>query len=184
MPAPLQVLSQSEATALLTASRGPPRLMCALALMGLSADEALALRSTDVDPEARQLQVGGAWARRVPMPAWLPDALPVGGAGDFTLLHDAAGQALTAADLASMIVGAALDAQLPQASGIGWDTLRLTAVDWLIGEGLRYSELPRVVGRIDAQTLQSLAARHGDAERRDLGEVRLLMPALQLDPNG
>ncbi len=182
LPAPLQLLSQPEATALLSASRGRSRLLCALALMGLSAEEALALRAGDLDAAALRLQVGGAWARALPVPAWLPQAMPHGAAAEQALLHDAAGQALTAADLASLVIAAALDAQLPQAGGMSWETLRQTAIDWLIGQGLRYSELPRAVGRVDADTLQALSSRHAEAPRRNLDELQRLMPALQLDP--
>ena len=182
LPPPLQLLSQPEATALLSASRGRSRLLCALALLGLSAEEALGLRAGDLDAAARRLQVGGAWARELPVPAWLPQAMPDGADAERALLHDAAGQALTPADLASLVIGAALDAQLPQAPGMSWETLRQTAIDWLIAQGLRYSELPRAVGRVDADTLQALSSRHAETPRRNLDELQRLMPALQLDP--
>ena len=182
LPAPLQLLSQAEATALLMACSGPERLLCTLGLMGLSVDEALQLRTRDLDRGSLQLQVGGAWARRLPMPHWLPDTLPEGGDADQTVLHDAAGQALTATDVATMILSTALDAQLVQAATLSWEVLRNTAIDWLVGQGLRYTDLPKLVGRVDAQRLQALSARHGESRRYDLDTVEPLMPALQIDP--
>ncbi|HOM13420.1 MAG TPA: hypothetical protein PLB41_08900 [Rubrivivax sp.] len=190
LAAPLQVLSQPEAAALLTAGRGSSRLLCALALLGLSVDEALAVRPRDLDREALRLQVGGPWARQLPLPRWLADALPdalpdarQGGAeADGIVLHDAAGQALSAADLASMLTGAALDAHLDHSAAIGWNVLRDTAIDWLVGQGIRYTDLPQAVGRVDADKLQALASRHGESRRRELVEIDRLMPALQLDP--
>jgi uncharacterized protein involved in exopolysaccharide biosynthesis len=182
LPAPLQVLGQAEASALLSASGGRTRLLCTLALMGLSADEALALRMADFDTAALRLNVSGAWARQLPMPAWLPRLLPEALAGESLVLQDASGQSLSSADIASMVLSAALDAGLPQASGIGWEVLRDTAIDWLVGQGLRYSELPMLVGRVDAQKLQSLSSRHGDTRRHELAQVDTLMPALQLGP--
>ncbi len=182
LAAPLQLLSQAEATALLMACSGPARLLCALGLMGLSVDEALQIRPRDLDRGSLQLQVAGAWARRLPMPPWLPDTLPEDSGADQIVLHDAVGQALTAADVASMIISAALDAQLAQAATLSWEALRNTAIDWLVGQGLRYSDLPKLVGRVDAERLQSLSSRHGETRWRDLAAVEALMPALQLDP--
>ena len=183
LPPPLQLLSQPEAKALLTASRGPSRLLCTLALMGLSMEEALGVRAGDLDAGRLCLDVRGAWARQMPMPAWLPRTLPGPTTDDQAVLQDATGQALSAADVASMVISAALDAQLAQAAGISWQTLRDTAVDWLVGQGLRYSELPKLVGRVDADKLQALSSRHAEAPRRDFDGVELLMPALQLDPD-
>lgn len=186
LTAPLQLLSQPEAAALLTAGSGSSRLLCALALLGLTVDEALAVRPRDLDRDALQLQVGGAWARRVPLPRWLANALVDAPAGadeaDGLVLHDAAGQALGAADLASMLTGAALDAHLEHSAALGWELLRDTAIDWLVGQGLRYTELPKAVGRVDADKLQALASRHGESRRRALDDIERMMPALQLDP--
>jgi succinoglycan biosynthesis transport protein ExoP len=182
LPAPMPLLSQAEATALLMACSGPARLLCALGLMGLSVDEALQVRPRDLDRASQQLQVSGAWARRLPVPHWLTDSLPEEIDAGRVVLHDAAGQALTPADVASMIISAGLDAQLEGAATLDWDVLRNTAIDWLVGQGLRYTELPKLVGRVDADRLQQLSSRHGDTRRRNLDEVERLMPALQLDP--
>ena len=182
LPAPLQLLTQAEASALLMACSGPARLLCALALMGLSIDEALQVRLRDLDGGSLQLQVPGAWARQLPMPSWLPRTLPEGGDADRVVLHDAAGQPVTPADVASMIISAALDAQLAQAATLDWAVLRNTAIDWLVGQGLRYSDLPKWVGRVEPQQLQALSSRHGETRRRELGAADALMPALQLDP--
>lgn len=116
------------------------------------------------------------------MPAWLARTLPDGGDAGRVALHDAAGQALTADDVAAMVISAALDAQLAQAPTVDWEALRNTAIDWLVGQGLRYTDLPKLVGRVDAQRLQRLSSRHGETQRRDPAAVELLMPALQLDP--
>lgn len=182
LPAPLQLLSQAEATALLMAGGGNTRLLCALGLMGLSVDEALAVRGLDLDRAARQLHVAGAWARSLPLPPWLPATLAEGHDPQQLALHDAAGQALATSDVASLIVGAALDAQLERASSVSWELLRNTAIDWLVGQGLRYTELPQLVGRVDAQLLHSLSSRHGLVPRRAAASLDLVMPALRLDP--
>ena len=60
--------------------------------------------------------------------------------------------------------------------------MRDSAIDWLVGQGIRYTDLPQAVGRVDADKLQALASRHGESRRRELVEIDRLMPALQLDP--
>lgn len=183
LAAPLQVLSQPEATALLMASRGRTRWLCALGLMGLSAEEALSVRPCDLDAESLRLSLGGAWARQLAIPDWLPNTLPEGLQSDRIVMQDAAGQTLTAADVASMVISAALDAQLPRATSMSWEVLRNTAMDWLIGQGLRYSELPRLVGRVDTEKLQALSSRYGEYKRQNGEDIVQLMPALRLRPD-
>jgi polysaccharide biosynthesis transport protein len=182
LPAPIQVLSQAEATALLTAASGASRFLCATGLMGLSIDEALAVRPRDLDAGVLQLRVDGPWSRQLPMPTWLPGAMPIAQDSDQPVLRDAMGQPLAISDVASMVISAALDAGIEHAISINWDVLRNTCIDWFVGQGLRYTDLPKLVGRIDAQMLQSLSSRHGEAKRRDLGEIDMLMPALHVDP--
>ena len=182
LPAPLHLLEQPEAAALLAACAGPARLVCAAGLMGLSIPEALALRTQDFDSDRLQLQIGGAWARQLPMPAWLPQTLAPGLPADEPILRDGAGNPWSQADIASAIVSAALDAGLPQTAALDWEALRNTCIDWLVAQGVRYSELPRLVGRVDTAALHALAARHAQAARADGGTPDFLMPALRLQP--
>jgi polysaccharide biosynthesis transport protein len=182
LPAPVSVLGQPDAAALLAAASGPTRFLCAAGLMGLTMREVLSLRPQDLDREAQFLRVGGQWTRRLPTPPWLPKLLSAQPQGADTVLHDAAGQALGESDVAAMVISAALDAGLDGAAAITWDMLRNTCIDWLVGQGLRYAELPRLVGRVDAELLRALSARHSESIRHDLDQVDFLMPALKLDP--
>ena len=115
-------------------------------------------------PQLRGERASGAWARQLPMPAWFAAAHAAQGpCRPACAAGRRAGQALSTADVASMVISAASDAQRARAAGIGWQALRDTAVDWLIGQGLpSYSELPKVVGRVDAEKLQALSSRHAD----------------------
>jgi uncharacterized protein involved in exopolysaccharide biosynthesis len=182
LPAPVPVLAQAEAAALLAAASGPTRFMCAAGLMGLTAGEVLAIGPQDLNLDAHSLQVTGQWTRQLPMPPWLPRAVRDLRPGVATVLHDAAGQALGDSDVAAMIISAALDAGLDGAATMTWDTLRNTCIDWLVGQGLRYADLPGLVGRVDAELLRALSARHTESIRGDSGQVDFLMPALKLDP--
>jgi hypothetical protein len=98
------------------------------------------------------------------------------------VLRDATGRALAEAHVESLVIGAALDAGIDGAATIGWDALRNACIDWFVGQGLRYADLPRFVGRVEPALLQAMSSRHAQVARRDSAEVDPLMPALKLDP--
>lgn len=179
----LEVLRQPEAAALLAATRGTARLACAAGLLGLTPAEAIALRCADLQPATASLQVRGAWARVVPLPDWLATKAPER-ADDQPLLADAAGQPLDQADLQAMLASAALDAGLPNGASLSWDLLRTTCIDWLLSQGLKFSELPPLVGRVDTNLLAALSQRQGGTPHRTAEEIDPLMPALRVDPAG
>lgn len=177
----LAVLQQPEAAALLAATRGTARFACAAGLLGLTPAEAIALRCADLRPATASLQVRGAWSRVVPLPDWLA-TMPPDRADDQPLLADASGQPLDQADLQAMLASAALDAGLPNGASLGWDLLRTTCIDWLLSQGLKFSELPPLVGRVDANLLTALSQRQGGTPHRTAEEIDPLMPALRVDP--
>jgi hypothetical protein len=184
LTAPIQLLDQAQAAALLAAANGSARLVCAAGLMGLTADELLSLRVADLDLPAGQLRVPGAFARTLPLaPAqqavWSAAAQDAPGP-DTALLRTSAGSGLTEDDVQAMVVSASLDAGLPQGAALRWEALRHTCIDWLLGQGLRFSDLPRQVGRVDAELLAGFASRHGDVPRVAADEVDVLMPALRV----
>jgi succinoglycan biosynthesis transport protein ExoP len=179
----LEVLQQPEAAALLAATRGTARLACAVGLLGLTPAEAIALRWADLQPSTASLQVRGAWSRAVPLPDWLSIKAPER-ADDEPLLADAAGQPLDQADLQAMLASAALDAGLPNGASLSWDLLRTTCIDWLLSQGLKFSELPPLVGRVDTNLLAALSRRQVETPRRTAEEIDALMPALRIDPAG
>ena len=194
LPAPPQVLRQEEAAALLSAAQGPTRWLVAGALMGLDTAELLALRATDIDSAAGRLTVRGAWARQLPVPGWLAASLPLAGhavhTGDAAaadaaaapLLRDASNQPLTEDDLRSMLACAALDAGLPQGADLQPGVLRNTCIDWLVGQGLRFSDLAALVGRLDPGQIAAFAGRAAEGPRRGVADVDPLMPAVRMPP--
>ncbi|NRF69315.1 hypothetical protein HLB44_20155 [Aquincola sp. S2] len=184
LPRPMpRELQQDEAAALLAAAQGGTRLACAAGLLGLTADETVALRCSDLDRDRGALAVGGTSARRVLLPPWLADELAAGaGPADQPLLRDAAGQALDAEQLRVSVTCAAVDAGLVQPADVTPAVLRHTCIAWLIGQGLRFAELSALVGRVDIDTVSGLAGRVSQALRRRADEIEPLMPALRLAP--
>ncbi|MEK8051880.1 hypothetical protein AACH10_16630 [Ideonella sp. DXS22W] len=182
-----QLLSQPEAAALLAATRGPVRDAAALALMGLTLAELQSLTTADLDAPSATLRVGGAHARALPLPEWLQHALQAGAErfaamADAPLLADAAGQPLAEADLKVQLACAAVDAGLPVGAALDLGMLRDTCIDWLVGQGLRLSDLSGLVGRIEVSEVAALAARAAERPRVDVQQVARLMPALMLAP--
>jgi polysaccharide biosynthesis transport protein len=182
LAAPLRILEQAEAAALIAASAGATRFACVAGLMGLTPAEALAVEAADVQADPPSLTVRGPWSRTLPAPPWLALTLGVGESPASVVLHDATGRPLTEADVESLLIGVALDAAIDRGATLGWDSLRNTCIDWLVGQGLRYADLPRFVGRVDAGLLQALSARHVEVARRESDRVEVLMPALRLEP--
>lgn len=186
-PTAAAVLPPDDVSTLLAAAAGPARWACVLALMGLTPAEALSLTRADVDSAACMLDVRGSWARRLPLPRWLldePAGPSVAAGGGLPLLADAAGQPLEPPDLQAMLAGASLDAGLAEGAALDWSTLRNTAIAALLDQGLRFSDLPALVGRVDADLLAALSRRGAAAPRQAAGTVDPLMPALRERPAG
>jgi hypothetical protein len=185
LAAPPKRLEQSEAAALLSAATGPARVACALALMGLTVQETIELRDADLDAASRRLTVGGPWARVLAVPDWLPGALQAAvSEGEGLLLRGASGQAPAVADVRAWVACAALDAGLPQGAALTPEVLRDTCIAWLVDQGLRFSDLPARVGRIEVDDLSAFSEHASVGPRRRPDEVDALMPALRLPPLG
>lgn len=182
LPRPMRVLDQRESLALLIAASGQARWLCAMALLGLTFEEARALQYSDLDDSGHTLRIRGGWARTVGAPSWLGDEWFAVSRSDELVFADSAGQALSDASTASLVLGAALDAGLPDPAAVTWEVLRVTCIDWLVGQGLRFSDLPRHVGHVDAAVLASVALRHDGIQHGGSDGIELLMPALRAAP--
>lgn len=180
-PTERRELTQDEIAALLAVTRGTARFACAALLSGVSETELLALRQCDLSPDTGVLRLGGAAPRALTVPAWLTAGLP--GGSETPVLHHPTGAGLTPRDVHSMLVAAALDAGLEQASAVDAELLRHTAVAWLVRQGVRFSELAGLTGPIEADVLSAYAYLAPRGDRASAGvEGSLAMPALQTPP--
>ena len=156
-----------------------PLLVCMLC--GLTDAELIALRTADLDLSARTLSVP-AQPRRVltldePLPGLLPQ--PAGAQPDAPLFAHANGQAFTPEDVRAAVLSSALDAALDNAQTVGPQTLRHTYIAHLVREGLRFSDLGKLVGRVPPETLNSLAPLAAGSQRVGLAEVDRLIPGVR-----
>jgi len=156
-----------------------PLLLCLLS--GLSVPELQALRVSHVDEHAQTLTVPASPSRVLALEGPLQTlvkhcaALPAGGA----LFADAAGAPLTVADIESAVSTSAFDANLDEAQQVTPETLRHTYIAFLVRQGLRFSELGKVVGRMPSEALNVLSALAPAGERVGLGAVERTLPALR-----
>lgn len=175
-------LIQEEVSALLAATDGEARLLCAVFLLGLTVDELKELTVKDLDPEALRLTVRGASARSLALPGWLALALhrQAGADPDQPLFGDSSGQPLGVSEITSRITCAALDAGLDDAASVSPAALRHTCILNLMHQNVRFSDLGPLVGHLGPDELAAYAAVSSGPRQARGAEVDPIMPALHL----
>ncbi|MEJ6004042.1 Wzz/FepE/Etk N-terminal domain-containing protein [Paucibacter sp. AS339] len=176
-------LSPDEIERLLTHAASSQRALLTGLLCGLTADELLGLPLGAVNVERRSLSVGGGAARELPLPRGLLDfALQQGASAEPSrpLFTRPDGTGLEAGDVALAVTASAYDAQLEQAQSISPETLRHTYLAYLVRQGLRFSELGLLAGRLDPEQLKGLAALSPEGVRVGIDQIRPTMPQLEL----
>jgi len=179
--APPRELQAGEVGQLLAAATPEHKPVLAALLCGLTVDELLALQLQHVDAKRGQLQVPGADARRLPLAAPLRAAwaLNAGGAAELPLLQHASGRALQADEVHMIVAATAHDAQLDGADALTAEMLRHSYIAFLVRQGLRFSELGQLVGRLSSEALNALAPLAPASERRGIEDIEALLPALR-----
>lgn len=174
-------LSDQEARRLLANATAENLPLLACMLCGLSDAELIALRAADLDLQAGALNIAGEPPRSLALDGPLRQLLarPTAPPPDAPLFARANGEPMSAEDLHAVVVTSALDAGLADAQAIGPDTLRQTYIAHLLRQGLRFSDLGKLVGRVPAQVLNSLAPLASASRRVELNEVDRLMPAVR-----
>jgi len=177
-------LTQREVQQVLQAASPEHLLVLVCLLCGLSAQEVAALRVSDLTTETdgtRSLKVSGDSARVLtlsgPLLGLYAAADPA--APDLPLIPVALGRPLQMDDIDAIVTTGAFDAGLEQPQSVTADGLRHTYVAFLVRQGLRFSDLSRIVGRLSADMLNALTPLAPAGERRAMGEVARIMPALQ-----
>jgi len=174
-------LSDAEVRSLLgnASAENLPLLVCLLC--GLTDTELIALRATDLELDAKTLSIPGQPRRLIALEGRLSDLLPRPTAAppDKPLFAHANGQALTLDDVQAVVTSSALDAALDDAQAIGPATLRHTYIAHLVRQGLRFSDLGKLVGRVPAELLHSLAPLATGSRRVEWTDVDRLLPGVR-----
>jgi integrase len=173
-------LRVDEAAAVIAASDDEIRLVMGLLLSGVTLDEALELRWSDVDlgrgairaggQSGRELYLGGALRR-------LLETVPKA-AGSARLVRPA-GQPATRDSVDAQVLGAAHDAAIEDAPQVTSACLRHTYIAFLMRQGIRFADLTRLVGPLPAEAISAYSALSPAGARRDFAQIQVLYPAMQ-----
>jgi succinoglycan biosynthesis transport protein ExoP len=178
---PARELSPAEVAALLAAGDDTARLAIALVLLGLTGDELVALRVDDLAADA-QLRVGRP-PRALALPSNIAALAARGVAGrsaDSALFGGvvATGAPFSVADLQGTLTWVAHDAGLSRPGEVTVETLRHTCFAWLVRQGLRLGELPRVGGALAPSVIASYAVFAPPGAGLSLEQIPRVYPAL------
>jgi polysaccharide biosynthesis transport protein len=148
-------LSDTEIAALLRASDDDCRLAILLLMSGVTTDEAVKLRWSDVALPRGFVHVGGDSARNVTLSeasCRLLAVRPKAATGS-TLLLGQSVHPMTRDNMDAQILCAAHDAGIDGAAQITSDALRHTYVAFLVRQGIRFGDLVQLVGPMPAELL-------------------------------
>jgi uncharacterized protein involved in exopolysaccharide biosynthesis len=178
---PARELGQAEVLALLEAASDPARLAAILLLSGATAEEALALERSDLNLARRLIRVPGESAREIELSETVAAMLPAGPARPGRkLLAVSASADPTIADLESALLSAAHDANVERAADVTPECLRHTYIAFLVRQGLRFAELPRIVGPLSPSALAEYSVLAPPGPRLGAEAVDRIFPALRL----
>ena len=177
-------LAPDEVAQLLHAAAPQNLPILACLLCGLSPEELVSLQQQHLDIGHKVLRVPGSSSRVLPLAAQLqPLAQQAQSSGNpqsplFTL---GAGGPMEPQDVDAVVTSSAFDADLTDAQSVTPAALRHTYVAFLLRQGLRFSELSQLVGRVSTEALHSLAPLAQQAstgQRVGIAQVQQLLPAL------
>lgn len=179
---PTRELDEAEVAALLASADDASRLALALLVSGVAPDELLSLRWRDVQPDAGTIRIGAPAAREFPLTEEL-SAIAAPGcaayAADACLVPAQGGSAPSNDDLAALVAYASHDAGLVQAAEVTPAVLRHTYLAFMARQGVRFTELSRIVGPLPAAVIGSYGSLAPEGTRRALAEVERMHPGLR-----
>ncbi|MEQ1743586.1 MAG: tyrosine-type recombinase/integrase [Candidatus Nitrotoga sp.] len=185
-------LLQEELAGILTNASPTVLLFTHLLLRGVSPEEAVALRGSDVNTAARTLHVASghegdgsrAAARDIPLDSALHEVIvntfkttPAGDAQP--LLGDANAKPVALNDLTTELLYAAHDAGVDQPAEVTPDALRHTCAAFLARQGIRMADLARTIGHMSAAEAAIYSAMSPAGKRLGLEQVERLMSAVR-----
>ena len=163
-----------------------PLLACLLC--GLSPEEVVSLQWQHLDTRRNSLKVPGQASRELPLNVQLRNLVDVTGTDGTPpvpsdpLFTHGAGSPLDATDVQAIVTSSAFDADLSDPQSVTPESLRHTYIAFLVRQGLRFSELGSLVGRLSADMLKAmttLAQAASAGPRVGVAEVQQLLPALR-----
>jgi uncharacterized protein involved in exopolysaccharide biosynthesis len=173
-------LRPDEVTELMRASDDDSRLVILLLLSGVSPDEVLELRWSDVDLVRPAIRVGGESGRDIAIGRALQRALeggPKATSSEFIVL--ASGRQATRDRIDAQVLGAAHDASIEGAQQVTPACLRHTYLAYLVRQGIRFADLTRLAGALPPEGITAYSALSPSGARLDFAQIQALYPALR-----
>lgn len=178
---PMRELDADETRELL-ANAAPENLAILVCLLsGVTTEELAALRVAHLNTQDASLTVPGEVSRLIALEGPLREltarcaSLP----GETVLFPGPTGRPLTDEAVQAIVTFSAHDAALPGAEDISPQTLRHSYIAYLVRQGLRFSELGKVVGRVSPDQLKALSPLAPQASRVGLDSVDRVLPAVR-----
>jgi len=176
-PAFPRELDQDEAAALAATSADDGQLVVLLLLCGISLDEALALRRSDVDLAQGVIHVGGDSGRDVALTGPLRALLgPRATAASQELLLGHPDHPATTDTVKAQILSAAHDAGIADVIDVTSDSLRHTYVAFLVRQGIRFADLTQIVGHLPAEVLGAYSTLSPPGSRLPRDAINVVYP--------
>ena len=174
-------LTQEEVGALLAAADDQALALCALMLFGLTVDEVRTLTVGDFNPGSGQLAVRGASARELVLPDWLVENLTAIAHTNpkRPLFYTTQDEPVAAAEIATHVTYAALDAGLEEPTAVTPEALRHTFILHLLRHNVRFAQIPPLAGHLTPEELKAYANFTSGARQGNACDVNPVMPALR-----
>ena len=170
-------LRGDEVAALVHAADPDSRLAILLFLSGVSPEEALKLRQSDVDLARGAIRVGGG--REITLCDALQRCLEVGSEPGSEFILGAPGRPATRDSLDARILCAAHDAGIEEPTGVNAECLRHTYIAFLVRQGIRFADLTHVVGDLPVEIVGAYSALLPPGARVAGAAIEVLHPALR-----
>lgn len=163
-------LAQQEVSRLLETMPAQDAAWAALLLCGATPEEIRRIGPDDLDAASGIVRLQGAAARELRVPSERCAAL-AGNEGAMPGSDE---------EVARRLLCAAHDAGLDEPAEITAQALRHTCIAYLVGQGLRFADLDRIVGPLPADALAKYAGFAPPGLRRKIEEIDPVMPALRV----
>ncbi len=166
-------LSQSEVCRLLETMPEQDAAWATLLLCGATPEEIRRIAPLDVDAETGTVTLLREATRLLRVPPELFARLAGDEGANVFAMPD------SDEEVARRLLCAAHDAGLEDPAEITARSLRHTCIAYLVGQGLRFSDLDRIVGSLPADALAKYAGFAPPGMRRKIEEIDPIMPALK-----
>lgn len=178
LPTFVRELTDTDLIALLEAANAIGKQLIALLLSGATLEEAAALTPDDLNVENRTIRLPGTEARIVPIDD--RSIYLMNGHDKFPSWHTE--NPLTTDDLSAILSVAAIDAGLSHPEEINAEAIRHTYIVYLIRQGLKLSELEKIVGPIPPTKLVEYGRYSPPRPGLSFDEIDRMHPALTHKP--